>query len=84
MQHTANATRAEREAPAISLEGTLRPALAALSTAILKHAAAVASAGPPLHALDPARLADRLDTFVTPTAERRAIADAIVGLRTGK
>ncbi len=68
-------------APPLDLEGEARPALAALSAAIVARAAAVATEPAALAAENPARLAEQLDPLLAPAPARRAIAEAVVGLR---
>ncbi|HLK12427.1 MAG TPA: transporter substrate-binding domain-containing protein [Candidatus Binatia bacterium] len=67
--------------PPLDLAREARPALAAVSETIVARAAAVAADPAALAAESPARLAQRLDPVLTPAPARRAIAEAIVGLR---
>jgi cyclohexadienyl dehydratase len=67
--------------PPLDLEREARPALAAVSAAIVARAAAVAAEPAALAAESPTQLAERLDPLLAPAPARRAIAEAIVGLR---
>jgi cyclohexadienyl dehydratase len=65
----------------LDLDTEARPALARISDSLVERAADLASDPAALATLDPTSVADALDPSLATRAARRAIADAIVGLR---
>ena len=69
------------EAETLDLEQDLRPALSALSAAIVDRAADLTADPAALAGMDPNTLAERLDASLVPPGARLAIAQAITALR---
>ncbi|MFN8545003.1 MAG: transporter substrate-binding domain-containing protein [Candidatus Binatia bacterium] len=65
----------------LDLTRDIRPALAAVSEAIVTRAAAVAGDREAFAKVDATALSERFDPFLTPLADRRAIARGILALR---